>query len=242
MIPKKIHQIYFPWNGPFEDIPIFVKSRKTMLDLHKDWEYKLWGEEDALELVREHAPDMELFYLGLRYNIQRVDFIKFLVLKVHGGFYVDLDSYCIKPFDDLLGKRFILHTLQHMLPDHKEFVQNDFMASEPKFKFWDIILKEIVTNYNEKSRNPIYDQWKGRFVLQTTGPRFLSRVVKNVLPSYKPHKVVWTKWRNNNWERFDRNDYYFESFQTGSWLSDVSPSLKANKLFNKDENREDSDR
>lgn len=236
MIPKKIHQVYFPWNGPFELIPIFVKSRQLFQDMHPDWEYKLWGEEDALKLVEDHAPHLLQFYRDMRFNIQRVDFIKFLILKVHGGFYCDLDSHCIQSFEPLRSKRFILHTLKHLIPKHHEYVQNDFMASEPDFKFWDIIFTELPINYKEKQQNPIYDQWKGRFVLQTTGPAFLSRVVKAALPSYKPQNVAWTKWKNDNWERFDRSEYYFESYQTASWAKDVSPNLKPNKLFKKDEN------
>jgi mannosyltransferase OCH1-like enzyme len=236
MIPKKIHQIYFPWNGPLENIPIFVESIRTMKEMHPDWEYKLWGAEDALALVKEHRPDLLDFYQSLRYNIQRVDFTKFLVLYVHGGFYCDLDSHCIQSLEPLRDKRIVLHSLRHLIPNHHEYVQNDFMASEPKSKFWEIIFDELVENYREKSANKIYDEWKGRFVLQTTGPAFLSRVVKDVLPSYKPLNVAWTKWHNDNWEKMPRENFYYESYQTASWALDVSPNLKPNKLFKKNEN------
>ena len=236
MIPKKIHQIYFPWNGPLENIPIFMESIRTMKEKHPDWEHKVWGEEDALELVRTHLPSHLEFYKNLRYNIQRVDFTKFLVLYVHGGFYCDLDSHCIQSFEPLREKKFILHSLRHLIPKHHEFVQNDFMASEAGFKFWEIIFEELLVNYEEKSNNKIYDEWKGRFVLQTTGPAFLSRTAKKVLPNYRPHNVAWTKWHNDNWERFPKEEYYFESYQTASWALDVSPNLKPNKLFKKNEN------
>ena len=141
----------------------------------------------------------------------------------------------IKKFDKLLDSRFIIHSIRHLVTNHNEFVLNDFMASEPKFKFWKVALKYLLINYKEKDSMEIYKTWKGRFVVQTTGPKFLSRALKKIMPKYKPRHVTYTKWRNDNWRDVNRNDFYVEDYKAGSWLNDTNPNLKTHKTFKKTE-------
>lgn len=219
MIPKKIHQIFFEISKPFAELPTYVESSRLMEELHSDWEYKLWLREDCEELLQSKFPHLVDFYNSMRYDIQRIDLMKILILHSEGGIYSDLDIFPIKPFDGLLSKKLLLHSVSHLYRDTKDYVTNDFMASVPAFKFWDIVLAEMQENYKEKSSVGVYDSWKGRFVLQTTGPRFLSRMVKKVIPRYRPFHICYTKYRNKRWEKENRNDYYIENFFTGEWLN-----------------------
>ena len=59
----------------------------------------------------------------------------------------------------------------------------------------------------------IYEKWKGRFIMQTTGPKFLSRFIKNTLPKYKPMKLVYTKFQSDSKEGF-----YLQDFKLNSWI------------------------
>ena len=231
MIPKIIHQIFHEWDKPLKDIELFKKSIKTLKEKNPDFEHKLWSEKDCLNLIKKNYPEYLDFYLSLRHNIQRVDFCKICVVDSYGGFYVDLDMHCIKSFEPLRKEKLVIESNKHLVPNHNEFVQNDFLGSEKNFLFWEAALKELVINYREKEKLEIYNTWKGRFVLQTTGPRFLSRAVKKYIPQYKPHYVVWHKWRNELWKVLPREDYYLECFRSGSWLNDTNKNLKTHKSF-----------
>lgn len=77
----------------------------------------------------------------------------------------------------------------------------------------------------------VYDSWKARFVVQTTGPRYFSKILKKAMPNYKPDSsLVFTKWRNDNWKKVDRETYLVENYVAGGWLSAMSNN-KSSKNF-----------
>ena len=231
MIPKKIHQIFHNWGKDLNEIELFKKSIKTLKEKNPDFEHKVWSKDDCLDLISNEYPEYLDFYINLRHNIQRVDFSKICIVHSKGGFYVDMDMHCIKSFEPLLKEKLVIESNKHLLPKHNEFVQNDFLGSDKGFVFWEAVMKECVKNYKQKENLEIYDTWKGRFVLQTTGPRFLSRAVKKFIPQYKPHYIVWHTWRNELHKVLPRENYYVECFRSGSWLNDTNKNLKTHKSF-----------
>jgi mannosyltransferase OCH1-like enzyme len=81
MIPKLIHQIYFNLhNKEIEDIPLFKKSSDKIQELHPDYKYILWTEKECDELVKEKLPQYYKFYKSMRYDIQRIDYMRFVIL------------------------------------------------------------------------------------------------------------------------------------------------------------------
>ena len=218
MIPKKLHQIFFQLDRPIEEIELFTESTKQFQAMHSDWEYKLWSRDECLQLMKDKLPNKVAFYENLRYDIQRIDYMRYAILYCEGGIYVDLDHLPLKPLDDLLEYKFILHSMRNFYKENPDFVHNDFMGSPQGFKFWEVLLKDIEINYKEKQSIDVYKTWKGRFVLQTTGPRYLSRILKAVLPSYKPLHLCWTKWRNDKWKQEPKYNYYTENHVAGEWL------------------------
>jgi len=172
-----VHQVFFGINGEtLKDHLLFEKSIRSIKKINPKIKHVLWSEEDCLNLVKENFPEYVDFYLNMRYDIQRMDYIRNVILYCYGGIYVDLDMICLKSLDELFEKKFFIHSLRHIKPKHSEFVLNDLMGSEKGFKFWKILIDKTVENYKEKEKIEVYDTWKARFVLQTTGPKFLSRV------------------------------------------------------------------
>jgi Mannosyltransferase OCH1 and related enzymes len=167
----------------------------------------------------------------MKYDIQRIDYIRFFILHKFGGFYIDLDMIAIKPLNTLLKCDMILNNINHLVTNHNEFVINDFMATKKQNSFMMFLIKAVPINYKQKENIEIYKVWKARFVVQTTGPKFISRMVKKYLPNYKPFNVVWTKWRNDNWKKIPRNNYYVECHRAGSWLNETNKNLKNHKTF-----------
>jgi len=93
MIPKILHQI---WIGPK---PAPSNLMKTWKEKHPDFEYILWNEA---EIQRR----------GLSFTCQKqinniveingkADIIRWEILYQMGGYFVDADSICIEPFDEL---------------------------------------------------------------------------------------------------------------------------------------------
>ena len=232
MIPKTIHQIYFNLhNKEIEDIPLFKTSSKRIKELHPDYEYILWTKQKCDDLVKQKLPQYYEFYTSMRFDIQRIDYMRFVLLHLFGGIYADLDLIPIQKFDRVLNRVFFVNTIKGLVTNHNESVQNDFMGSVKGFSLWKHILRYCPKNYQQKACMDVYDVRKARFVLQTTGPRFFSRILKLAMPKYKPDStIVFTKWRNDNWKNVDRETYLVENYISGAWLETMSNN-KASKTF-----------
>jgi len=212
-IPKIIHQVYFNLsNRKLEEIDIFYNSHK-IAKKQKGFEYKLWTEESCLNLVKNDFSEYLNFYNNFRYEIQKIDFIRFCILYKHGGVYVDLDMEILKPLDSLIqNKKFIFHNIRDAKPNYS-FVENDLMGSIKESSLWKDIIKKCVENYQEKLKIKVYETWKGRFILQTTGPYFLARYIKKIAPNYKPLQVVYSKFHKEKKENF-----YIKDFKLNTWI------------------------
>tara|TARA_R110002153_G_C13321802_1_gene497165 strand:+ start:210 stop:872 length:663 start_codon:yes stop_codon:yes gene_type:complete len=220
MIPKIIHQIYFNLTGNgIEHFPMFIKS-KEICESYSDYEYMLWDENSCYSLISENYPDYLEFYLGFRYEIQKIDFVRFCILHKYGGFYIDMDMFILKALDPFRGKDYVFHNVRHVQKNYS-YIENDFIGSIEKSPVWLKVMKECVGNYKMKESMKIYDIWKGRFVLQTTGPKFLSRFIKKHFPKYKPLKVAHTKWSTDS-----TDGYYIKDYKANTWIDHNKKAVK----------------
>ena len=233
MIPKIIHQIYFNLHKKeIEEIPLFKKSSDKVQELHPDYKYILWTEEACDNLVKEKLPNYYEFYKSMRYDIQRIDYMRFVLLYIFGGIYSDLDLIPIQRFDRVLNQKFFVNTLKELIPKHNEYVQNDFIGSVSGFPLWKHLLHNCEKNYRKKASMEVYDVRKARFVLHTTGPRYFSRIIKKAMPNYKPDEtIVFTKWKNELWKLKTRSLYLVENYVSCSWAHSVSKKLYIKDSF-----------
>ncbi len=93
IIPPIIHQI---WLGP-KSFEKFERMRQTWLQHHPGWIYKLWIDEDVkkLKLVNQ-----DLFDRSTNYG-EKSDILRYELLYLFGGVYVDMDAESIRPLDIL---------------------------------------------------------------------------------------------------------------------------------------------
>ena len=212
MIPKIIHQIFFNiQNKELTDIDVFYRSHLNCSN-QQGFEYILWNEKDCKKLIKEDYNHYLEFYNNLRFDIQRLDFVRFCILHKYGGFYIDLDMFILNDLTPLLNNTKVFHNIKYVKANYS-FIENDFIGSIKNYEMWYYVMNECVKNYKEKSEIEIYKTWKGRFVLQTTGPKFLSRFVKKVFPNYQPKKLVYTKWNKD-----EKDTYYIEDYKLNSWI------------------------
>ncbi|KAF2811035.1 glycosyltransferase family 32 protein [Mytilinidion resinicola] len=157
LIPKIIHQTYINesipthWQGP----------QQSCLDLHPDYEYKLWTDKKSREFISTHYPWFLEPFDGYEFPIQRADAIRYFVLTHFGGIYIDLDDGCNRSLDPLLAYS---AWVRRTTPTG---ISNDAMGAVPHHPFF---LKAIdsLPDYNRNWLLPYIT------VMASTGPLFLS--------------------------------------------------------------------
>ena len=144
------------------------------------WDYRLWSADKLWELVASRGERIRKFYEELRWPIQKADFGRYIILSVYGGFYSDLDILLEKSLDPVLDHDLLFYTYHKNGRDY----EIDFMGSAPEVPFWNDLIEMCMADYFAKKDLKIYDTWKNRFVMQTTGPYFFDRAIKKLNP---PH-------------------------------------------------------
>lgn len=166
-IPKIIHQTWKTSELPVQH-KLLADTWKTYLP---DWEYILWTDEMNREFVAKNFPYFLEKYDSYPRHIQRVDAIRYLLLKKYGGLYVDLDFECLESIEHFLedtdfvaGKEPDWHAVRFNMP---YIICNAFMASSPNNGFINYLCDKLI-NYPVSDGNHYMD------VLNSTGPFLLT--------------------------------------------------------------------
>jgi mannosyltransferase OCH1-like enzyme len=101
-IPETIHQI---WVGGTAVPTKFKKLIKTWKELHPQWEYKLWLDEDVEKLHLRNR----VFYDTTSDPIEKANIARYEILEQFGGAYIDIDFLCLKPLD-VFHRRYDFYT------------------------------------------------------------------------------------------------------------------------------------
>jgi len=95
-----IHQIWFQK----DNIPdIYERSKKSWCENHPDYKYILWNKDMIEELIKK----TKYFnvYSNYKYQIQKIDVARLIILFEYGGIYADIDMICSKNTDNLLKNK-----------------------------------------------------------------------------------------------------------------------------------------
>ncbi len=133
-IPKIIHQIWIGGSIP----PIYHYYQKTCKDLHPDWDYRLWTEREIDALNFENRD----LYDDTKSLAEKSDILRYQILKDYGGVYIDMDTRCIKPFDDLNHLYEAYFGLEFPLDWGSPTIASAVMASAPQHK----VIKKLLEN------------------------------------------------------------------------------------------------
>lgn len=165
-IPKIIFQTWKTY-----DIPDNWKyAQKTVKEKNKNWKYVLLSDDDNLKIVKKYFPDFLPYYVNFKYNIQRADAIRYMVLYLYGGVYLDLDYQAIKPFGSIFlekGKEVGLIKSSNI-----NFMTNSFLCSHKGSNFWLECIEEM------KKPAKIWYFTKHFEIMGTTGPIMINRLYK----------------------------------------------------------------
>lgn len=170
MIPTIIHQI---WDSGKDTIPAdLLELAETWKANHTSWQYKYWDKERMEAFVYQYFPHLSDLYFSYKYDIQRVDVIRYLILFKIGGVYADFDYECIEPLDGYLADKrccFGLDPAEHAKIFNKKYIiSNAFMASEPNHSFLKLVIDNLEVYKNSFGESTL-DK-----VLNTTGPFYIT--------------------------------------------------------------------
>ena len=138
---------------------------------HPTWNYYLWSDEDNDALAREYYPEYYDFFSGLAKDIMKADVARAMYMHRFGGMYADLDTFCLRPLDNLTALGSVLVAKMSADDNFEHNIPNAWMASIPGHPFW-IYFLEIVK----------YSWTRGLYQGSPeglTGPIMLKRVVNS---------------------------------------------------------------
>ena len=217
MIPRLVHQIYWGFNDNGVELND-IKEYKDAVDqtelycLMNKIKYKMWNKKDIELLLVDKYPEYIDLYNEFKYDIQRADFIRYIILYEYGGIYIDCDVVFLKnciPYD--------IFNRSYFFVENMGVIYNAIIGSKKHNNIFKLILNEIEMSIY-KQEEDIYKKWKGRLVFQTTGQYMLKRVLKNdknILTN-----IIETK---NDKKKIDYKniDAYFLDFNASIWYEDL---------------------
>ncbi|KAF2755844.1 hypothetical protein EJ05DRAFT_454932 [Pseudovirgaria hyperparasitica] len=159
LIPKIIHQTYVNTSIPEN----WKEAQQSCLDLHEDYEYRLWTDKKAREFIAAEYPWFLETYDGYEHPIMRADSIRYFVLAHFGGIYIDLDDGCNRRLDPLLAYP---AWVRRTAPTG---ISNDVMGAVPRHPFF----LRVIDSLPEYNRNWVLPYIS---IMASTGPLFLSLI------------------------------------------------------------------
>ncbi|KPV78179.1 glycosyltransferase family 32 protein, partial [Rhodotorula graminis WP1] len=207
-IPKIIHAT---WKT--DTVPVrWAEVRQGCIDLHPDYEFKLWSDAASRAFIAEHYPWFLSTFDGYTYPIQRADVIRYFVLHHFGGIYMDLDIGCRRNLDPFLYFDVILPAT---IPVG---VSNDLMFAERGHPFMDLVIHNLITFDHSYGTN--YPT-----VMFSTGPMFVSAVYgmwpKDVDEGVERQvRILPRRWYGKNAPVNEMHESYFDHFYGSSWHAD----------------------
>jgi len=226
--PKIIHQSWANENLR-ED---YKKYSQTWKDLHPDYDYILWTDEDNLNLIKEEDPSFLSDYNSYNHYIKRADAARYYYMYKHGGIYADLDFECLRNFDTLLDENYMFDVIVGDCPEEISQIPNALMISKPGANFWLYVIDMMKKRVN--SSCPPCD----------TGPMLLGEAIRTyqwkdeikIADTEIFHEIMWeiedgpakgVSFSNNNIQQFERltteqkllsaPNSYAVSYWSGSW-------------------------
>ncbi|KAJ3137111.1 hypothetical protein HDU90_002282 [Geranomyces variabilis] len=128
VVPPILHQVLVGMRGPAPQK--WTDASNACSAIHPDWTVMRWDDAAAEEFIkREHAWFYDT-WMNYRFNIQKADSLRYLLLYTYGGVYLDMDIQCRRPLDPLRKFPFLA------IAAHPVGVSNSFIMAAPKSDFF----------------------------------------------------------------------------------------------------------
>ena len=204
MIPKIIHQI---WIGPKKCPDIWINTfRIDYINKNPEYQYFLWTEDNIDTLFNDFPIYRIVYDLEKTYN-GKSDILRYLILYIHGGIYIDADSVWIneKSFDSLLEQVNDSYVFAGKSPDNlqpltkkdKKF-QNTICGGVMGSSKNNPLMRLLIEGIEKYIKIKIQDYVKRRMVhgvCELIGPLYLHRTIASqnitIFPSIYFYPISW---------------------------------------------------
>ena len=132
-IPARIFQIWFGSKEPPANCRYW---RNTLIEKNRRFKFHLWDEFDNRRLIETNAPWFLPTYDAYPAEIYRCDAVRYFYLYLKGGFYIDLDTECLRPLDAFLKYPGVVLGRMGVNNDFAHSIPNAIMASRDREPFW----------------------------------------------------------------------------------------------------------
>ena len=166
-IPRIIHQVWDTDRIPRQVLPWM----ETWSAMNPKWEHWLWSLNDVRQLLASQFPELLVLFDSYPHNVFRADVMRYVVLYVFGGVYADLDSVCLRSFEELAtGEDCMVseETYEHVFVVHdqlKSTLVNGILICRPRHPFYKQLIDAL----------PTYAGYYFGDVMYATGPIFLDK-------------------------------------------------------------------
>jgi mannosyltransferase OCH1-like enzyme len=166
IIPKNIFQT---WKN--ETVPDNWKNaQQSVILMNPNWKYTLYTDSMNDTIIKNYFSDFYSTYISFKYPIQRADAIRYCILYLYGGIYLDLDYIANKSFDDLVLNNEVGLIRSANTPS---ILTNSFLISIAKSEFWLKCIQQMTVKL------PFYKRISKHFeIMYSTGPMMITGVYK----------------------------------------------------------------
>jgi inositol phosphorylceramide mannosyltransferase catalytic subunit len=198
-IPRVLHQTF-----PSRSLPsAFQENVRRLQELHPNWDYRLYDDDDIVRYIRTHYGDEILAYftrIDPRYGAARADIFRYLLMYREGGVYLDIKSMAQGPLDEVLrpddryvlsywrGSQFSGWGNYSELREYggQEFQQWHIIAA-PGHPYLESVIETVLRNIEDYA--PLTWGVGRKGVMRVTGPVAYTRAIGLIRSKY-PHRLV----------------------------------------------------
>ncbi|KAG2388530.1 hypothetical protein C9374_000694 [Naegleria lovaniensis] len=180
-IPQTIIQTYVP--ASMDQIPLSMKQAMNSFKvLNPDYSHKYFGDDAALQILIDNFgndSDEVFAFRNLIPGAFKIDFWRYAMLWLFGGFYADADMMLLEPFEKWISPNstFIIPLEKIGFGFH-----NGFIGSVPKHPILRIAMDMVIYNVKNKFYPSVPSLLKGQFqVLAVSGPILLGKAINRYL-------------------------------------------------------------
>lgn len=142
-IPKIIWQTS---KEPFNELPDYLRTMaQTWQEINPDWEYHYVTNHDAGEwILKTYGAKYKEMYDYIDIPFCKADFWRYLVLRMYGGLYVDIDTVCLQPIESWVDLNSMMNVGEEWFPEFGETTYTQWLiATTPGNKFMNGMLTEM---------------------------------------------------------------------------------------------------
>lgn len=218
-----IIQTWKSHNIPPHYLPIFNNNKKYF----EGWNYMFFTDDDIDKFMASQNAEYREYFYGLQYNIQKIDFFRYLAIYQYGGVYLDMDvvinTHLTTLYDtpNLCKFPVEINNITDVIITKQNFhnlVGNYAFYAPPKHDFIKAIIDNIINHRFSNddinfAANSHTDSFKDVFVYCTTGPLLVTQTYIDYMKE-NPFNTDIMLLKDGQDNRFG---YYGKHCSYGSW-------------------------